>query len=113
MQLSNIRFKLTRAALCAAAFSVTFITGITVTADLYLPLKNWLKLMFSHHWIGKGVLAGVVFTVIAIIFSFMPTPIDELKARTLSRSAWKLTIISCIGALVIVMFFIYEAFLKH
>lgn len=96
-----------------AAFAVSFIAGVTVTADLYLPLKNWLKLMFSHHWIGKGVLAGVIFVAVTIIFSFIPTPLVELRAKILARSTRNLVIVSCAGTLIIIAFFIYEAFLKH
>lgn len=113
MELSNIRFKLVRAATYGAALAVVFVTGVTVTADLYLPLKNWLKLMFSHHWVGKGVLAGMVFTIATIIFSFMPVPLGELKVKILARGVWKLVIISFMGTLIIAAFFIYEAFLKH
>ncbi len=113
MELSNIRFKIIRATTYAAAFAVVFITGITVTADLYLPLKNWLKLIFSHHWIGKGILASVVFAMVLVIFSFIPVPPDELKSKILMRSVWKLVIASLAGTLIIVAFFMYEAFLKH
>ena len=113
MELSNIRFKIIRATTCAAACTVAFITGITVAADLYLPLKNWLKLTFSHHWVGKGILAGVVFAAVIVIVSFIPAPEDDLKAKMLARSSWKLVIVSLVGTLVIILFFIYEAFFKH
>lgn len=102
-----------RATTYGAALAVAFVTGVTVTADLYLPLKNWLKLMFSHHWVGKGVLAGMVFTVAAIIFSFMPVPLDDMKAKILARGARNLVLVSLAGTLIIIAFFIYEAFLKH
>lgn len=113
MELSNIRFKIIRATTYGAALAIAFVTGITVTADLYLPLKNWLKLMFSHHWIGKGILAGAVFAAVTILFSFIPVPLNELKAKILARSARNLALVSLAGTLIIIAFFIYEAFLKH
>lgn len=113
MELSNIRFKIVRATLCAATCTVTFITGITVAADLYAPLKNWLKLTFSHHWVGKGILAGAVFAAVIVMVSFIPAPEDDLKAKTLARSVGKLIAASLAGTLVIIIFFIYEAFFKH
>lgn len=113
MELSNIRFKIVRATLCAAACTITFITGITVAADLYPPLKSWLKLTFSHHWVGKGILAGAVFTAVIVIVSFIPAPENDVKAKTLTRSVWALVAASLAGTLVIIIFFIYEAFFKH
>ncbi|MBI5913554.1 hypothetical protein HY839_03915 [Candidatus Azambacteria bacterium] len=113
MELSHIRFTIIRATTYAAALAVAFVTGITVTADLYLPLKDWLKLTFSHHWVGKGVLAAAVFIVATAVFSLLPVPADELKAKTLAQSTRKLVIVSLGGTLVIILFFIYEAFLKH
>lgn len=113
MELSNIRVKIIRATTYGAALAVAFITGITVTADLYLPLKGWLKLTFSHHWVGKGILAGVVFAAVTIIFLLMPVPVDELKIKMLARGARNLALVSLAGTLVIIAFFIYEAFLKH
>ena len=113
MELSSIRFKIMRAITYAAAIAVIFITGVTVTADLYLPLKNWLKITFSHHWIGKGVLAGMLFIAASVILSLFPAPEDEMKIKSLARSIGKLVIISIIGTIIITAFFYYEAFLKH
>lgn len=113
MELSNIRFTIIRATTCAAAFAVAFVTGITIAADLYLPLKDWLKLTFSHHWVGKGVLAIALFVGISAILLFFPTPKDEMKAKALARSTWTLVIASLIGTISIIVFFIYEAFFKH
>ncbi|MCR4323231.1 MAG: hypothetical protein NUV61_04055 [Candidatus Azambacteria bacterium] len=113
MELSNIRLKIIRATMYAAGLTIVFITGVTITADLYPPLKNWLKITFSHHWIGKGILAAVIFIMVSLILSLLPAHIDEGKIKTLVRSAWVLVIITLIGTLVITSFFIYEAFLKH
>lgn len=113
MELSNIRFKIVRATTHAAALAVAFITGVTVTADLYLPLKDWLKLTFSHHWIGKGILAGALFVVMSAILSLLPAPADEMKTKKLARCIGKLVIVSIAGTLIISAFFIYEAFFKH
>jgi len=113
MELSNIRFTIIRATTYAAAFAVAFITGITITADLYLPLKDWLKLTFSHHWVGKGMLAIVLFVGISAILLLFPAPKDEVKTKALARSTWILVIVSLMGTISIIAFFIYEAFLKH
>lgn len=113
MELSNIRFKIIRTTTYAAAFAVAFITGVTVTADLYLPLKDWLKLTFSHHWIGKGMLAIAFFVGISAVLVLFPAPKDEMKAQALARSTWTLVIVSLIGTISIIAFFIYEAFFKH
>ena len=113
MELSTIRFKIIRATTYAAALAVTFITGVTITADLYLPLKDWLKLTFSHHWVGKGILAVILFVGISAVLLLFPAPKNEMKAKTLAQSIWTLVIVSLIGTIGIIAFFIYEAFFKH
>ncbi len=54
-------------AILATAVAIIFITAITIAADLYSPLKNWLKDTFSHHWIGKGVLAAALWMAVAVL----------------------------------------------
>ncbi len=89
--------------------AVIFITAITITADLYLPLKGWLKNVFSHHWVGKSILAGVVFLLFAVLsWPFSKRADDEKITKALILLNWLLII----GSLAIFGFFIYEALLK-
>ncbi len=54
-------------AILATAVVIIFISAITIAADLYSPLKDWLKETFSHHWIGKGIIASVLWMAIAVL----------------------------------------------
>lgn len=91
----------------SAAITVIFITLVTIVADLQPPLKNWLKNTFTHHWVGKGILAVAIFVVATFLFSFLPFQIEENK---LSKKVWALFWISILGAFVIFGFYIYETF---
>lgn len=93
----------------SATFMVVFIALITITADLIPDLKNWLKNIFSHHWIGKSVLSLAFFLIFSVIVYFCPCQKDiEKTKKLLSYLLW-----SSVGSAVIIfLFFIWEAFLK-
>lgn len=61
--------KKTSVAAISAIFTIFFITAVTILADLLPSLKNWLKASFSHHWIGKGFLAAILFLLLMGLFS--------------------------------------------
>lgn len=41
---------------------------LIVSAEEIPALKDWLKLTFYHHWLGKGALALILFAVTAFVF---------------------------------------------
>lgn len=88
-----------------AISAVIFITIITIAADLYLPLKDWLKNAFSHHWIGKSVLAGVIFLGTSFLIRFLSIQAEEERLiKALKYLIW----ITILGTLIIFLFFIFE-----
>lgn len=92
-----------------AIISIIFVTIITILADLYLPLKDFLKAVFAHHWIGKGILAIAIFLIAALLINLTSYNIDDKKIlKRLSTLLW----ISIISSLILMLFFLYEAFLK-
>ena len=91
----------------AALYTVITITAITIIADLYPPVKEWLKNTFTHHWIGKGVLGVAVFVVIAIIEGMR----GEGTVAKAEQSVRMLIYVSLLGTIVLLAFFFYE-FLK-
>ncbi len=96
------------AAFCALIVASLVIAGLTISADLIPPLKNWLKGTFSHHWIGKGVLALAVF-LISFLISLSFSPTERRERIALYSSAW----IVALSTFAIVGFFLYEAFFLH
>jgi len=83
----------------ATTVVIIFIAAITIAAELYSPLKNWLKEIFSHHWIGKGIIAALLWTVIAVL------PIKKQVPQKI------FTLILILSTLAIVLFYILH-FLK-
>jgi hypothetical protein len=102
------KLKVINSLIISAITAVIFITLITVIADLYSPTKNWLKNIFTHHWVGKGILASSLFIVLTFLFSLTPFSVNENK---LIKNLWLLFAISLLGTLVIFSFYIYETFL--
>lgn len=103
------RLAILNACIWGALAAVVFIVAITVTADLYLPLKDWLKWAFGHHWVGKGILAIGIFAVgtcIAYAISL------RAEVQRIGSNLTLLMRISVAGTLALVFFFIYEAFFK-
>ncbi|GIW68894.1 MAG: hypothetical protein KatS3mg100_388 [Candidatus Parcubacteria bacterium] len=49
------------AAACGTLFALWMITAFTIGGELVGGIKGWLKAAFGHHWVGKGVLAGIAF----------------------------------------------------
>ncbi len=95
----------------SAIVTVVFIAVITIAADLFIPLKDWLKAAFTHHWIGKSILSLSIFIVLFFIFYFIPsksTQTTEKLDKSLNNLYWS----SIVSSLIIFVFFIWEAFFK-
>ena len=97
------------ACIVGAISAVIFIVVLTITADLYAPLKKLLKDAHYHHWVGKGIWATILFVVVVSGYYFIKK-IDtgESTTRFMRSLAWTLIF----GALTLFLFFVYE-FFKH
>ncbi len=88
-----------------AISAVVFVTAATIVGEFVPVFKNWLKTMFTHHWIGKGVLAVVVFwVVIYVSYKMIGRDSDE----DLAKNFHLLSVIAAICAFLLLGFFIYE-----
>lgn len=106
---TDLKIKIANAFAVSAAITAVFITGVTIYADLNPTLKDWLKNTFTHHWIGKGFLAAIIFiALIPLILFIYPNDKKERLLKNLMILFW----LTIIGALVIFGFFVYEYF-KH
>lgn len=83
----------------ATAVVIVFITAITIAAELAPQLKDWLKDSFSHHWIGKGIIAAIMWPIIAVI------PVKKEVSQKLFMA------ILILATLIIILFYILH-FLK-
>lgn len=96
-------FKLTSMYLAAVVASLLIIT-LTIGAELLPMLKTTLKNVFGHHWIGKSVLATIVFFV--TYFAFREIEILDIKRWTIL-----VTIVWVLGNLAIFGFYIWHFFI--
>ena len=105
MENDNTKLKIIYSVAFGTIAAVIFITAVTIGADLYLPLKGWLKNVFSHHWVGKSVLSAVIFGAVAFLTMIFSGQASEEKInKALKVLIW--TVI--LGSLAIIGFFIWE-----
>lgn len=101
--------KKSQAVVIAAIVTVLFIAVVTVAADLIPALKAWLASAFTHHWIGKGVLASAIFV---LVFFLLAVGGRSGSDESLTAQIKVLNFFAILGSLVILVFFLWEAFLK-
>ncbi|GMR19170.1 MAG: hypothetical protein BMS9Abin34_298 [Patescibacteria group bacterium] len=103
------RLKIIQSFIISATAAAVFIPLITIITELNPAVKDFLKSAFTHHWIGKGVLALGIFLVGAPLVSLIRT-----KAETGRTSFWLkiLTATAILGSLAILGFYLYEVFLS-
>ncbi|MEK6903245.1 MAG: hypothetical protein AABW64_01190 [Nanoarchaeota archaeon] len=87
----------------SAIITVIGITFMTVYAELNEAFKNFLKGTFYHHWIGKGVLAIILFFIFAHLI--------KLKTnRDIHRLTNDAILVTLLCSVLIIVFFVWEAF---
>lgn len=107
--MGNKNLKAVNSFIISATLTAVFITAITVTGELEPLIKNWLKDIFLHHWIGKGILSAVLFLATnAFCLIISKQPEEKTIIINLNRLFW----IVCLGFAVILSFYVYETF-KH
>ncbi len=47
--------------------SAWLLTALVIVAELVEPFKESLKTVFTHHWIGKGILIIIAFIVFSLL----------------------------------------------
>ncbi len=100
-----MKTKISQAVTLSSIAISTFVLIITVASELQPTLKDWLKNTFSHHWVGKGILASLLFSLFGIIFYFLPTPAHKIN---LSKYLMILFWTALSTSFFILLFFIFE-----
>ena len=105
----------------SAAVTVVFVVLITIAGELYRvpgadgklvnPIKDFLKALHGHHWVGKGVWAVLLFLITTGTLYF----IDAKSGRTpsLKLAVSLATYATILGTVVLFGFFTYEYFIAH
>ena len=53
------------------ALSIVWIALSTIGTEVSTPFKTFLKDVFTHHWIGKGVIALILFLLITFVVTIV------------------------------------------
>ena len=86
----------------ATIVTIILITVMTILSEISKSFKTLLADTFWHHWIGKGIIALVVFFLIALLFEDKERDIYKITKLTVS--------IGIIGGLVIFLFYVFHFF---
>lgn len=88
--------------LFGAALAMLTITGLTIL-DEELPLiHTWLTQTFTHHWLGKSVLAVLVFALASVIIRLLPI---QPNIKTVGMSFTALNVVTLLCLLALMAFF--------
>ena len=74
---------------------------LIISAEEVPALKDWLKATFSHHWLGKGALALILFAAMSFALRFVKSDTPKLSTVVLVE-----TIVVVASTLSIVGFFL-------
>ena len=83
-------------AVAAVAVSI-FLAVLIIGAEKVPALKDWLKATFTHHWLGKGALALILFVVIAFLFRMKRDAPDLARLIKWEAAVAMLSVVSIAG----------------
>lgn len=114
---------LIRSSLIASTIATVFVVIITIAGELYKvtdaagksinPIKEFLKALHGHHWVGKGVWAVGIFFIAWVVFYLLDKNNDESTEPRLSCYAQILMCTLIIGTIALYGFFTYEFVIRH
>jgi len=64
---TKIKLRDVKAAAEATAAVAILVAVLTIVGDMWSPLKDTLKAVFTHHWLGKGALSIALFALIYFV----------------------------------------------
>lgn len=93
----------------AAIISIIFVVVITIWADLFPPLKAWLKSVSGHHWTTKSWFSMGVYFFSFLFVTALPGEIGDRKAR---MALYFLSVAAILGSLALLLFYALHFFGK-
>lgn len=100
------KLRIVSSCITSAEISIVFVTVITIVAETYLPLKNWLAATFTHHWLGKGIVLAAIFSLIAVGLILISK--KQVSVLSLSRQLQRLNALTIISSFLLTAYFIYH-----
>ena len=112
---------LTQSALIGSSLTIIFITLLTIGGELYTitgvdgktlnPIKELLKSLHGHHWVGKGIWAIGFFIITTIVMYLIHRNTEKQPA--LHFYVRMLTYMLILGTVALYGFFTYEFLIHH
>ncbi|MEK7460781.1 MAG: hypothetical protein AAB647_01030 [Patescibacteria group bacterium] len=96
------KLKLVFASALAALLAIIFVVIITIWAELFASLKNWLTNLSGHHWTSKSLLSVAVYLIALFILYLVITPPGD---RRLRQALISLVAGTLVGVLVLTLFY--------
>jgi len=93
----------------SSVVTITAVVLITVSAELSVPFKEFLKSLTGHHWVTKSWFSLIVFALFFAIFFFAKKTVSDWQTQ---KALNILQLFAVFGFLAILGFYIYE-FLAH
>ncbi len=87
-----------------AGMSAWLLAVMVIVAEIFVPFKDTLKNIFTHHWIGKGVIIAAAFVAFGFLFG--------KKSKVLNFSDDNFAWYSILGSLAVIFLFFVIEFLK-
>lgn len=101
-----------RALSYATNITIITITGLTIWAEKVTGVKDALVTLGGHHWVGKGIVAALVYGLSVLVFRTMfRTVRGTVRGGTTeheARQLYSVSIITLICAVIIFLFFTLE-----
>ena len=113
--------KLLKSFVLSTSVTSIFVVVITILGELYKvvgadgkavnPIKDLLKALYGHHWVGKGVWAICLFFITMLAFYFVIKPEDDTRrlGKYITLLSWMLIVCT----LALYGFFTYEYLIAH
>jgi hypothetical protein len=94
-------FTKTKAAADGVAIVSILVAVLTIGGEEWAPLKDFLKNIFTHHWLGKSVIAGMAFAAVFVIQNMF-----EADEASVSRSIMAASVSMIVSSCAIIGFFV-------
>ena len=96
------KIKLVISSAYAATTTIIFVTVITIWAELFAPLKEWLKDFSGHHWTSKSILSVLLYVIVTIVLYWTIHDQNETRIR---KALIVLLIFLVLGSIIITAFY--------
>jgi hypothetical protein len=113
--------RLLKSSVLSGALTIVFITALTIAGELYKvegvqggmvnPIKDLLKALHGHHWVGKGIWAIAFFLFSWVIFYSVTKDVES--DGKLSSYITLISYALITGTLLFYGFFTFEYFGAH